>query len=297
MRPRSRPRRSALASLALSVFAHALLLAPLAPALWRARAAPPSAPDPWVGGGVGGDEVSVELGVDGPSAPAEAAAPPPPPVAGAGASALDGGERDASGVPAPPSAARPRPRPARPTPPTRAASLASPGAEARVAATRPGAGEEGAARGVGSEAKASPRDLGRAFTRSIGPGSQADAAWGRVPAGWAGTLDVVLDVDESGALAGFQVLEERPAGPLRELVRRSVALLRGGLFAPRGGAPGAGKVRLRLRARARDVDPSTVAGGRIDLDFTFENGKGRASFTQPGGRRVDVEVDAPRPGR
>ncbi|HEU4533332.1 MAG TPA: hypothetical protein VFS00_04410 [Polyangiaceae bacterium] len=320
MRPRSR--RSELAALALSALAHALLLAPFAPALWRARASAPSAPDRWAGGGAG-DEVSVELGTDGPAVPAAVAAPAaaaaapaataaaPAATAAATAAAAaaaarahlvistptpDGGERDASGALAARAEGAPRARVARPAPPSRAASRARPGAEARAGAG-PGAGEEGPARGFGSEATANPRDLGRAFTRAIGLGSQADAAWGRVPAGWKGTIDVVLEVDEAGALAGFQVLAERPAGPLRELVRRTVDRLRGGLFAPRGGAPGAGKVRLALRADASDVDPGTVAGGRIEVDALFENGQGRASFTQPGGRRVEVEVDARRPAR
>ncbi len=306
---RAPPRRATSAAFALSALAHALLLAPLAPALWRPRA--PAAPaDPWLGGGVGGDEVSVELGADAPpaappspapAAPTPLAPPSPAPAAPArpGAAARAEGGADPALEPDGEGEARrvtgPRTPSRRASAPATTARAATTGAASRAgAASSLGAGEAGTSRGVGSEAAASPRDLGRAFTRAIGPGSQADAAWAALPAGWAGALDVVLEVDATGSLAGFELLGERPSAPLRELVRRTVALLRGGVFAPRGGAPGAGKVRLKLRARTRDVDPSAVEGGRIDLEFSFENGKGRASFTQVGGRRVDVDVEAPR---
>jgi hypothetical protein len=220
-------------------------------------------------------------------APAPAAAPDPAP---APTRARSEPEVDPAPVPAPaptPVAAR-RPRPAASSRPRASADAA----EAR--SPKPGAsgGAPGGAGGeFGAEGPGGVRDLGRAFTRAIPPASDSDATWAKLPAGDAGSIEISIDVDEAGRIAGWRPNEKDPPRHLVQMVKRTMALLEAGTFAVRSGAVGAGSQVLVLRARLSDVEvPEEHNGGAFNLKWTFEAGRGTASFTQIGGRHVEVTV-------
>ena len=135
------------------------------------------------------------------------------------------------------------------------------------------------------------RDLGRAFTRAIPAACSADPAWSKLAAGDAGTLRVELRVDAEGHIAGADPLGESPPKHLVNILRRTLPLLQAGTFAVRGSTPTAGTQTLELAAVVSDEPAGDdEAGARDKLAFSYEGGRGKASFTQTGGRRVDVSV-------
>lgn len=134
-------------------------------------------------------------------------------------------------------------------------------------------------------------DLGRAFTRAIPIACQADGAWGDVGVGAAGSMRARISISADGHVEGFEPLSPNPPQVLVGLIRRTLAMLRGGTFAVSPGSVSAGTNELRVTAVVSDsaqLDPDTSAAG---LAFEYENGKGRASFVQTAGRRVDVKVE------
>lgn len=189
--------------------------------------------------------------------------------------------------------APPKPRgPAKPAAPApRTARLASPQAAHSGAASSDG---DGHARGgqFGAEGKSAARDLGHAFARAIGPANQADAAWSKLPVGPFATIDIAIDVDEAGKVGEVIPVSASPNAQMLSLARRTVILLRGGVFHLRGAEAMAGRAVLRLRAEVSDLDASgaNVQGGTIDLAFVYANGKGKAAFTREGGRHVEIFV-------
>jgi outer membrane biosynthesis protein TonB len=167
------------------------------------------------------------------------------------------------------------------------APSASPAASS-AAGTGAGSGNAGT---FGSEGQAAKRDLGRAFTRAIPAACAADPVWAKLAAGDAGTLRVELRIDAEGHIAGAEPLGDSPAKHLVNVLRRTVPLLQAGTFAVRGGAVTAGKQTLELKAVVSDETASDdEANGRDKLAFSYDGGRGKASFTQTGGRRVDVSV-------
>ncbi len=135
------------------------------------------------------------------------------------------------------------------------------------------------------------RDLGRAFTRAIPAACSADPAWSKLSAGNAGKLRVELRVDAEGHIAGADPLGEAPPKHLVNILRRTLPLLQAGTFAVRGSTPTAGTQTLELEAVVTDEPAGDdEAGARDKLAFSYEGGRGKASFTQTGGRRVDVSV-------
>jgi hypothetical protein len=159
-------------------------------------------------------------------------------------------------------------------------------ATAPASSASDGARSSGASGSFGAEGPAAVRSLARAFTRAIAPANHADAAWSKLSPGDAGSIKVTITLDDDGHLA----LTSLPANasPLLEgLVKRTVALLRGGSYAVRG--PSA-SLTITLSARALDVDVAKIEGGNVELGWTFESGVGHASFLRDGGRRVDVTV-------
>jgi hypothetical protein len=142
----------------------------------------------------------------------------------------------------------------------------------------------------GAEGAASVRDLGRAFTRAIPPAGQADLAWSALPAGDAGSIDVTLEIDETGHITGMKPPEADPPRQLLALVKRTLILLEAGTFAIHSGAVSAGVEVLRVHVTLRDGEPGAEAGSATGLSFAYERGKGTATFTQASGRRVEVSV-------
>jgi hypothetical protein len=211
-------------------------------------------------------------------------APPPP--------------RPPKAAPKEPTLVAAKPTNERPTPPFPTEAPPEPGA-ARTAGTKrhdgaaPSEGD-GRRRGgqFGAEGKSTARDLGHAFARAIGPANQADAAWSKLPTGPFATLEIAIDVDETGKVGDVVALSPTPNAQLLSLARRTVILLRGGVFHLRGAEASAGRAVLRLRAEVSDLDASgaKVQGGTIDLAFSYEHGKGKAAFTREGGRHVEIFV-------
>lgn len=175
------------------------------------------------------------------------------------------------------------PQPAAPREPSRAA----PGAAGEAAASS-SAGASAAP--VGQAGPVTVRDLGLAFTRALAPAGQPDKGWAALPVGAAGSLELALDIDAEGKIRGFNPLSKDPPEHLLRLVRQSLALLRSGFFAIRGPDPSAGRQVIRLSAVLSDV-PKDVDGGPVALSHEYAGGRGKASFTQASGRRVNVTVE------
>ncbi|MEO7328446.1 MAG: hypothetical protein ABI193_07710 [Minicystis sp.] len=155
----------------------------------------------------------------------------------------------------------------------------------------PGGGGEGGKVGAfGSEGAASVRDLGRAFTRAIPPAGQADLGWSALPVGDAGSIDVTLEIDETGHITGMKAPEGDPPRQLLTLVKRTLILLEAGTFAIRSGAVSAGTEVLRVHVTLRDGEPGSDGDRATGLSFAYERGQGTATFTQASGRRVEVSV-------
>lgn len=190
-------------------------------------------------------------------------------------------------------AARPSPDgPARPARSTSRPRLARPPGEVAPEAhpDEGGSGATGRGGNFGAEGPGAPRDLGRAFTRAIPPACQADPVWSTLDVGVAGSLEVTISIDETGHLAGFTWPRERPAPPhLLALVKRTLALLEAGTFALRPSAVSAGREVLEIRATLSEAG-TLEAGGSAGLAFAYDHGKGKAGFTQPNGRHVEVSV-------
>jgi hypothetical protein len=161
-------------------------------------------------------------------------------------------------------------------------------ASAPPIAGEPGGGASGGS--FGAAGAASVRDLGRAFTRAIPPAGQGDPVWSTLPAGDAGSIEITLDIDETGHITGMRAPEGEPPRHLLGLVKRTLALLEAGTFAIARGTVSAGFEVLRLRVRLHDGEPDVSGGGSAELSNAYERGKGIATFTQASGRRVEVMV-------
>lgn len=136
----------------------------------------------------------------------------------------------------------------------------------------------------GAEGPSAVRSLGRAFTHSIAAACQSDAAWGQLPVGNGGAIEVALSVDAGGRITGFRALDRDPPKQLLALVKRTIALIDSGTFELKGSL-GAGVEVLRIQATVSDL-AADVEGGTVG----FSNGDGKAGFTQEHGRHVDVTV-------
>jgi len=296
-RPLSNGRGVLRQALGISVLVHAALVGGLFGVLRmpaREAAASPQAPEPppaitsdiWAGDSPlpgAGHVVDVEVEGAGHAAPAPPADRPtveaePPPTA-APTAAAD-----------PVKAADPVPRKkksARPTPTTEPGERDAPAVDGK-AGEAAGHGPGGA---FGAEGPGAIRDLGRAFTRAIPPGSDSDPAWKKLPLGDAGSLEITIDVDPEGKITGWRPNEKDPPAHLVGMVKRTIGGLASGTFAVRPGAVSAGSEVVVVRARVSDVAvPEAHAAEPYDLTWKYESGRGTASFTQVGGRHVEVTV-------
>ncbi len=169
-------------------------------------------------------------------------------------------------------------------------SNALPGSGDKVPAGTPAQGGGGS---FGAEGTASVRDLGRAFTRALPPACDADKAWAKLPVGSAGSIEIAVMIGEDGKITGIEPLAQNPPSHLVNAAKRTVALLRGGIFALQGGSVTAGKQILRLSAELSDEappeDPSRA--GAFGLASRWEGKRGVASFTQTSGRHVEITVE------
>ncbi|MFO0661146.1 MAG: hypothetical protein U0165_15135 [Polyangiaceae bacterium] len=217
-------------------------------------------------------------------------------------------------VPAParsaPSSKRPAPsassQPNVPAPPTASASPDVPTTgSSRPSSAHPATSANGSKGGVasggssssasggsfGTEANAMARDLPRAFTRASKDAGHGDKTWGEIGPGHTLKIEVDIEVDSEGKIAGSKPHTASPPPVLIELVRRTIALLRYGVFALKADALAAGSIRLRIVATTSEVDPSSVSGGTSSMSYEYNSGHGAARFTQVSGRHVELVID------
>jgi hypothetical protein len=179
------------------------------------------------------------------------------------------------------------------------------GAEARApsrAPATPRAGSAGASRptgdgpgdgdrpaSFGAAGDRSAVDLASAFTRGFPQAASADPLWLTAAFGTAGSVEVTLTIDESGAL-----VDTRSTGAAGDAltagVRRTLALIRARSFVAEGK-----ETRLRVSATvAADEVHDGLHGEVFAIGGSFDRGAGNGFFALAVGRRVDVRVQVVR---
>lgn len=152
------------------------------------------------------------------------------------------------------------------------------------AAAAPGTGGTDTAT-FGAVGDRSAIDVATAFTRGFPQAASADAAWTGAAFGPAGSVDVTLVIDESGALIDSQV-RGTTSPALGAGVRRTLALIRARSFV-------ATRRETHLRITAT-VSPDQVHDGLHGEVFaiggSFDHGEGSGFFALAVGRRIDVKV-------
>ena len=165
------------------------------------------------------------------------------------------------------------------------------------AAGEPAAGPSGSGRFGAAGEPAGVRDLGHAFTRAIPVAMNTDPIWRKLPVGSAGRYAAVVAVDASGHITGHSSGDRDPPRHLVKLVEGTLELLDSGTFALRGQV-GAGTQALVLSVMLRDEPPEAAdKTGGLNLAFEYDGSRGKASFTQAGGRRVEVTIRVEQPTR
>lgn len=180
-------------------------------------------------------------------------------------------------------------RTARRTKPTPAA----PAAASPSDATPDGSAKAPSGGSFGAEGPSSVRDLGRAFTRAMPPACDSDKVWGKLPVGSAGSIEVAVTISEEGKISGFEPITKDPPAHLVNTVKRTLALLQGGVFAIAGGSVTSGRQVLRLSVELSDTavtEDEAKSAMAFGLESHWEGKKGVASFTQSGGRHVEITV-------
>lgn len=169
-------------------------------------------------------------------------------------------------------------------------TLPAPGSAATAHASNPSSAHTGSAASsepgtYGAAGERGVNDISDTFTRAFPQAASADLVWLAVPFGNAGSAQVSLEIDGSGAFVHATIEHAVPA--LRRAIERSVALIRGRTFTARGRI-----TRLYLSAT---VSPDDVHDG-LHGDFfaiggSFTGHRGNAFFALPGaGRRIDIVV-------
>lgn len=156
-------------------------------------------------------------------------------------------------------------------------------ANASAAADRSGDAEPARFGAVGERGSV---DLATAFTRGFPQAASADPVWLKAPFGSAGTLDVVLSLDDTGHLVEAR-LEAGGTSALRQAVARTIALVRGRTFTARRGT-----TRLRVvGVVTADAVRNEARGGDVfAIGGSYAKNSGSAFFSLSIGRRIDVTV-------
>lgn len=127
-------------------------------------------------------------------------------------------------------------------------------------------------------------DLATAFTRGFPQPASADPVWTKAPFGSAGTIEVILSLDESGHLVEAR-LEPGGTPALRQALIHTIALVRGRTFTARKAT-----TRLRVSAivTADAVRNDSKSGDVYALGASYAKSSGTAFFSLAVGRRIDV---------
>jgi hypothetical protein len=122
-------------------------------------------------------------------------------------------------------------------------------------------------------------DIIVAFKQAFPQAESGDPIWNQVPFGSVGTIDVELDLDDTGHLVATHTSEQGSA-PLHQAVLRTLALIGARSFTAKS-------LTTKLRITGR-VSPDEVHDGY----FAIGNDERTSYFELPSGRRVDVTVSA-----
>ena len=127
-------------------------------------------------------------------------------------------------------------------------------------------------------------DLATAFTRGFPQPASADPVWAKAPFGSAGTIDVILSLDETGHLVEAR-LEPGGTPALRQALVHTIALVRGRTFTARKAT-----TRLRVSAvvTADAIRNDSKSGDVYALGASYAKSSGTAFFSLAVGRRIDV---------
>jgi hypothetical protein len=128
-------------------------------------------------------------------------------------------------------------------------------------------------------------DLATAFTRAFPQAASTDPVWTRVAIGPAGEADLVLDIDEAGALVASQIAGS-PSAAFRAGIARTLALIGAREFT--SGGP---RTRLHLVATVSPDDiHDGLHGDVFAIGGSFVASEGSAFFALAIGRRIDLRV-------
>jgi hypothetical protein len=128
-------------------------------------------------------------------------------------------------------------------------------------------------------------DLASAFTRGLPQAASADPLWLQAPLGSAGTVDVDLTLDDTGAIADVRS-SGTPGAALSQALRRTLALLN-----PRAFVADGKHTRLRVTATiTADAVHDGLHGEVFAIGGSFDRGEGSAFFALAVGRRIDIHI-------
>jgi hypothetical protein len=142
--------------------------------------------------------------------------------------------------------------------------------------------------------------LAKAFTRAVPRAAFRDPAWHRLPMGAAGKVVFSIELDNMGKLVGAVSVERTEPEPpvfLKNLVARTVLMLKAGTFALTPQGLQAGTQRFELSAELRRVaalddvlaEPEDLRQiGRLVEPTRVRPGK--ANFTYNSGRQVELTI-------
>lgn len=137
----------------------------------------------------------------------------------------------------------------------------------------------------GASGDRSAVDLATAFARMFPQTASADPAWVKTAMGSAGNVDVVLEIDDSGALVRAE-LGGGGSDALRRDVERTLTLLRHRVFTASQRV-----TTLSIRARvSADAVHDDVNGNVFAVGGSFYANEGSAFFSLAIGRRIDVRI-------
>lgn len=176
--------------------------------------------------------------------------------------------------------------PKKPAAPTSRRPPAPPRPAASAISASAGAGASGGGL-FGAVGEPGAVDLATAFVRAFPQAASTDPIWAKAAFGPAGTMDVVLTLDESGQITGEEL---RGGGPeLRAGATRSLALIRRRKFTAKGA-----HTRLRLTATVSHDDVHDGLHGDVfAIGGSFSGRTGSAFFALAIGRRIDLSVTTP----
>lgn len=136
----------------------------------------------------------------------------------------------------------------------------------------------------GAEGDRAAVDLATSFTRTFPQVASADPSWSRMPLGSAGSLDVVVEIDDQGNVTSAEV--HGGSGALRAGAERTLQLLRHRVFVAHARA-----TTLHVVGNvASDTVHDGLHGDVFAVGGSFIGGEGDAFFALSIGRRIDAHV-------